>query len=139
MLLNKENNNIGDLYNVQYKIYNYINKKGEIIKTISKPIKKEFTKQILKKEFDENFQDNCRKVSEDSMIIGSIGMIAGSILSCYCPPVMIGILIFFGACNSVLLGSFIVAMLGKEFSENLINKEFNEQKIIDEILLEDDE
>ena len=139
MLLNKENNNIGDLYNVQYKIYNYINKKGEIIKTISKPIKKEFIKQILKKEFDENFQDNCRKVSGDSMIIGFFGWIAGSILSCYCPPVMIGTFIFFGACNAVALGGIVAGILGKESCENLINKEFNEQKIIDEILLEDDE
>lgn len=138
MILNKENNNIGDLYNVELKVYNYINKKGKIIKTIAKPIKKEFIKQILKKEFDGKFQDNGLKVVQASGIISSVGMTASILIGFFCPPAAIGALIFFGAHVAVSLGT-ATAIVGKDHSEYLANKEFNEQKIIDEILLEDDE
>lgn len=48
MILSKENKNIGNLCDVIYKIYHYYNEKGEIKKSISKPISKKFIKQVEK-------------------------------------------------------------------------------------------
>lgn len=52
MILIEGNENIGNIFDVEYKIYKYYNEKGEIKKTISKPISKKFIKQVEKKEYD---------------------------------------------------------------------------------------
>ena len=55
MIINKSNKNLGDLFDVKYKVYYYYNEKGEKVKTISRPINKIFIKQMQKKEFDGKF------------------------------------------------------------------------------------
>ena len=65
-------------------------------------------------------------------------MAASVLIGFLCPPAAIGALIFFGAHVAVSLGT-TAAIIGKDHVEYLSNKEFYEQKIIDEILLEDDE
>jgi hypothetical protein len=40
LVFHKNNRNIGDLFEVIFKIYNYVNQNEEIIKTISKTIEK---------------------------------------------------------------------------------------------------
>lgn len=44
MILSKENENIGYLFDIENKIYHYYNEKREIKKSISKPISKKFIK-----------------------------------------------------------------------------------------------
>ena len=56
MIINKSNENLGDLFDVKYKVYYYYNEKGEKVKTISRPINKIFIKQIQKKNLMENFK-----------------------------------------------------------------------------------
>ena len=56
-LLNDKKSEIGELINVKYKTYNYYNLKGDIIKILSKPIQKEFIKQLTKEEYESQFPD----------------------------------------------------------------------------------
>ena len=55
-LLKDKNAKKGDLINVNIKTYNYYNKEGSIIKTLSKPIQQKFIKQLTKEEYESQFQ-----------------------------------------------------------------------------------
>ena len=59
MVINKDNENLGDLFDVKFKVYSYHNEIGKIVKSISKPVSKKYIKQIEKKEYDGKFQKNC--------------------------------------------------------------------------------
>ena len=138
MILKKENKNIGDLYDVEYKIYHYYNEKGEIKKSISKPINKKFIKQLEKTQFDKNFVKNCLKIS----CISAGGMICGVIcefaLLSVCPPAAIGALAFGMGSAAVSLGSSTAGLIHAA-PKYFTNKEFNEQTVIDELLIEEEE
>ena len=47
MIINKDNKNknLGDLFDAKFKVYIYYNEKGEIVKSISKPVDKKFIKE----------------------------------------------------------------------------------------------
>ena len=138
MILNKDNQNIGDLFDVKFKVYKYMNKKGKNIKTITKPIEKKFIKQITKQEYDGEFQKTTGKVSFVSGIIGIASIASGAVLSFFCPPAGIALMAVGYISDAVGVSSIAVGGV-KNLSEYLSNKEFNEQRIINEILLEDDE
>jgi hypothetical protein len=92
---------------------------------------------LEKKEYDGKFQKNCKKVfwASDFISIASFwGILA---LETICPPVATALLALELASFGVFAGS--AAMGGiKTASEYLSNKEFNEQKVIDELKLEED-
>jgi len=78
LALKKENKNIGDLFNIKFGIYNYLNQNGKIIKTISISVNKEFIKQLEKKEYNGKFQINCLKafcISNSISIASIIGLL----------------------------------------------------------------
>ena len=56
MIINKSNKNLGDLFDVKYKVYYYYNEKGKKVKTISRPIKKNLLNKYKKKNLMENFK-----------------------------------------------------------------------------------
>ena len=57
-LLKDKNAEKGDLINVNIKTYDYYNKDGNIIKTLSKPIQQKLIKQLTKKEYESQFKKN---------------------------------------------------------------------------------
>ena len=135
MIISKSNENLGDLFDVKFKVYYYYNEKGKKVKTISIPINKTFIKKIEKKEFDGTFQDNCTKTQ---LISGAVGLAAGicSIgLAFFCPPAALGALAITYLADGVSLGSLGAKGI-KNVSEYLSNKEFNEQKVIEELEIE---
>jgi len=138
MILSKENENIGYLFDIEYKIYHYYNEKGEIKKSISKPINKKFIKQIEKTEYDGKFQENCEtftRVSDYVTITSFVGCLA---LCAFCPPAALGALVVECIASGIFLGSLAAKKI-KDGIEYLSNKEFNEQTVINELLLEDEE
>ena len=139
MLINKENKNVGDLFNVKYKIYNYLNQKGNIIKTICKPIEKKFIKQISKKEYDGKFQKNCEKIVKTTGII-TIALYLGTLaLVPICPSFSLLYLFFgtWGTSSSIFIGTAAAYNI-RDAIEYYSNKEFNEQKVIKELDIEED-
>ena len=138
MILSKENENIGKLYDIEYKIYHYYNEKGEIKKTISKPINKKFIKEVVKTEYDGKFQENCQTletVSDYVTVFSFVGCIA---LCAFCPPAALGALAIEYIAGGIGLGSAAAKKIKDEI-EYLSNKEFNEQTVINELLIEDEE
>ena len=138
MILDKENKNKGLLFDVIYKIYHYYNEKGEIKKTISKPISKQFIKQIEKKEYDEKFHKKCWINQLVSGGVTYLALAAGIAFSSVCPPAAIGAFLIEFISGGVSLGS-LAANIIKYSKEDSANKEFNEQTVINELLLEDEE
>ena len=137
MLLNEFNKNLGDLYEVKYKVYHYYNEKGKEVKTITKPVKKTFIKQIKKNEYDGEFQKNCWTTT---VISGGITFLAGLgtvALAIFCPPAALGALAIGVISGGVEIGSLAANGI-KTASEYLSNKEFNEQTVIDELLIEEE-
>ena len=137
LLLNKNNNNIGDLFEVKYRIYNYYNQKGKMIKKIAKPIEKKFIKQLEKTEYDGKVQNTCNKVIWTADVIGIISFIGTIALEAVCPPVATALLAVELASSVAFVGSEAISKI-KSFSEYVSNKEFNEQKVIYELNLEED-
>ena len=137
MIINKSNNNLGDLFDVKFKVYYYYSEKGKKVKTISRPINKIFIKQIEKKEFDGKFQDTGLTIGSASFMVSFTAGICSVGLTFICPIAAIGALGVTYLSGGVAIGSF-GALLTKSVSEYLINKEFNEQKVIDELIIEED-
>ena len=125
LVLHKDNKNIGDLFEVKFKIYNYLNQNDKIIKTISKPVEKKFIKQIEKKEFDLNFQF---KVQIISFVLGCASYIG---LLCM-PPLSLGFLTAEAAFTGITLSDKAAGKI-KDAIEYYSNKEFNELKVIQEL------
>lgn len=138
LLINKNKKNVGDLFDVKYKIYNYYNNNGKIIKTIKKPVDKKFIKQIEKIEYDGNFQSNCNKVFWLSDALGIAAFVGSLALEVVCPPVATALLVANLACTGVWAGSLAASGI-KTATEYASNKEFNEQKVIDELKIEEEE
>lgn len=137
MILSKENKNIGNLYDVIYKIYHYYNEKGEIKKSISKPISKKFIKQVEKTEYDGMFQKNCVTAV---VVSGSVGLLSFACtipLAFLSPPAALGAFVVGIVSSGIDIGSGIACGI-KCGIEYLSNKEFNEQTVIDELLIEDE-
>ncbi len=131
LVLHKDNENIGDLFEVKFKIYNYLNQNEQIIKTISKPVEKKFIKQIEKKEFDGQFQANCTKtqlITCGLMMASIVGFFASATI----PPLCLGFFFSTGVFNGISLSSFAARKI-KDASEYYSNKEFNELKVIEEL------
>ena len=138
MILNDKNKNIGDLFDVKFKIYSFYNQKGIKIKTISKPVEKKFIKKLEKYEYDGKFQDSCFNIEIKSAVVSITSNIIGVSLVSFCP---IASLCFFSLGTiglTATLGSF-AGIIGKYAIEYLSNKEFNEQKVIEELIIEEDE
>ena len=138
MILNKENENIGNLFDVEYKIYQYYNEKGEIKKTISKPMSKKYIKQVEKKEYDGMFQKKCWAIQKVTLGISIASLVAEKALLSVCPPAALFALGVKYIAGHISLGSAGVS-LTKTGIEYLSNKEFNEQTIINELLIEEEE
>ena len=138
MILSKENKNIGYLFDIEYKIYHYYNEKGEIKKSISKPINKKFIKKLEKTEYDGKFQKNCWSTFELSCGVSVVSYFALYCLAAFCPPVAFGALAVGLISEGIFLGSFSAIGI-KNGIEYLSNKEFNEQTVINELLIEDEE
>lgn len=138
MILNDSNRNIGDLFDVKFKIYSFYNQKGIKIKTISKPVEKKFIKKLEKFEYDKKFEESWYNICFHSAAVSIGSRIVGTSLIPFCPIVS---LTFFslgtisGTVNLVSLSS----LLGKKVIEYLWNKEFNEEKVIEELIIEEDE
>ncbi len=124
MILNKENENIGNLFDVEYKIYQYYNEKGEIKKTISKPISKTFIKQVEKKEYDGMFQENCLKTQKVSLGVYIVSGVIGYALLSVCPPAALFALGVTIISSGIDLGS-TAAFFIKEGIKYISNKELN--------------
>ena len=131
LVLHKDNRDIGDLFEVKFKIYNYLNQKDKIIKIISKPIEKKFIKQIEKQKFDGQFQKNCSIVEYYSASLGFISFF-GACLSMTIPPLSLGSFAV-GVISFGILDCTYAAHGIKDVSEYYSNKEFNEQKVIEEL------
>ena len=138
MVLDKNDRNLGHLFEVEFKVYKYMNKKGKIIKTLSKPIKKKEVKQITKKEYDGKFQEGGLKTMKGTYFAGAACYAVGIVSAFFCPPLAIGAIVLGSVSGAVSLSSGLACGI-KTATEYLSNKEFNEQKIIEEILLEEDE
>ena len=138
MIINKYDRSLGDLYDVKFKVFRYYNEKGKEVKVISRPINKTFIKQIKKKEYDGEFQDNCWKTTEISGYVTAIAGVGTMALAFFCPPAALAALAIGYIAEGVQLGSLAVNGV-KTASEYLSNKEFNEQKVIEEIKIEEEE
>jgi hypothetical protein len=134
MVLNKDNENLGDLFDVKFKVYNYYNEKGKIVKSISKPVSKKYIRQIEKKECDGKFQKYCAA----TLVISCISCFVTLGLASICPPVTFGAA-FFGFTSLGISAGSALALGIKDATEYLSNKEFNEQTVINEILIEEEE
>ena len=137
LIVNKENRNVGDLYDVKYKVYSYYNNKNDVIKVISKPIDKKFIKTLEKTEYDGHFQKNCDKVKFASATIITPSWLGGVALLAFCPPAAAALFGIELIAGSVMLVSKVASDI-KTLTEYISNKEFNEQKVIEELLLEED-
>ena len=138
MLLDKDDHNLGHLYDVKFKIYKYMNKEGKIIKTIDKPIDKVEIRKITKTEYDGKFQEAGLKTMTGTSAAGAVCYVVGAVSAFFCPPLAIGAFLLGSLSGAVSLSSGVACGI-KTATEYLSNKEFNEQKIIEEILLEEDE
>jgi len=138
MIINKFNNNLGDLFDVKFKVYDYYNEKRKKVKTFSKPVHKTFIKQIKKNEYDGDFQKGCWITDIVSGSVGILSAIGSASLAVICPPAAICAAVLCGVSGAVSLGSLSAEEI-KNVSEYLSNKEFNEQKVIEEILIEEEE
>ena len=138
MLLDKNDHNLGYLYEVKFKIYKYMNKEGKIIKTIDKPIEKTEIRKITKTEYDGKFQEGGIKTMTGTSIAGLACYAVGAVSAFFCPPLAIGAFLLGSLSGAVSFSSGVACGI-KTATEYLSNKEFNEQKIIEEILLEEDE
>jgi len=110
---------IGDLYTVKFKTYNYYNQKGELIKTLDKLIEKDPIREVKDLKI-ENFKA-CGSISYNGVLM--VGISADMIM---CP-----LLLFEGASREIF-----------NCYDNITNQinsfnEFNEQKIIGELLIEE--
>jgi GTPase SAR1 family protein len=137
MIINKNDRNLGDLYDVKYKVFRYYNEKGKEVKVISRPIDKKFIKQIKKNEYDGEFQENCWKTTGISSGIGVVACVGTFALAFFCPPAAMAALAIEYIAAGVEVGSLAANGI-KTASEYLSNKEFNEQTVIDEIKIEED-
>jgi len=139
LIIKDNNKNVGDLFDVKYKVYNYYNQNGKIIKTIAKPIEKKFIKQLSKKEYDGKFQEICGKVGAGTVITGLALYLGALSLMPICPPISFYLFMssYIGV-SSIFIGAVASARI-KSGIEYLSNKEFNEQKVIDELKIEEDE
>ena len=108
-----------------------------MIKKIAKPIEKKFIKQLEKTEYDGKVQNTCNKVFVTAGVIGIISLIGTIALEAVCPPVATALLAVEMASGAAIAGSEVVSEI-KSFSEYVSNKEFNEQKVIYELNLEED-
>ena len=138
MILRKENKNLGDLFDVEFKIYHYYNEKGEIKKTISKPINKKFIKEVVKTEYDGKFQENCKFTQLITCGVTILSYVGYFALCSFCPPAALGAVAVECVAGGVSIGS-CAAKIIKDKIEYLSNKEFNEQTVINELLIEDEE
>ena len=75
-LLKDKNAEKGDLINVNIKTYEYYNKDGNIIKTLSKPIQQKLIKQLTKKEYESQFKKNpiIVDIAQGAMLSFYIGL-----------------------------------------------------------------
>ena len=137
-ILDKNDKNMGKLYECKFNIYKYFNDKNKIIKRIALPNKEEgfkYIKEIKKTEFDGKFQENCAKVTVGSMLFGaglcclSVVSVIGSI---FFPPLgFCGLACLLGALEAFPISLGTAAVIGiKEGLEYIKNREFNNQKIV---------
>ena len=137
LLVNKENRNVGDLYDVKYKVYSYYNNKNDVIRVITKPVDKKFIKTLEKTQYDGHFQEKCDKVDFISSSITSASGIGGLVLLSFCPPAAAALFGIEIIASCVMFGSMAASKI-KSLTEYISNKEFNEQKVIEELLLEEE-
>jgi hypothetical protein len=105
LVFHKNNRNIGDLFEVKFKIYNYLNQNEQIIKTISKTIEIKFIKQIAKTEFDGQFQKNCSKTESITLSFYCFSFVDG-IVSLSIPPLAFGFFVASYTFGGISLSSF---------------------------------
>lgn len=117
-LLNDKNSEIGDLIKVKLKTYNYYNLKGVIIKKLSKPIQKEFVKQLTKKEYESKF------LNKNTILLLSMA------------PLLLNIpLIFiYNLTKGYSLSSSLINALPFHF---IAHNNVNEKKIVEELSIDE--
>lgn len=137
-ILDKNDKNMGKLYECKFNIYKYFNDKNKIIKRIALPNKEEgfkYIKEIKKTEFDGKFQKNCAKVIVGSMLFGlglySLGLVS-AIGSIFFPPLgYCTVACILGGLEAIPISFGTAAVIGiKDGLEYIKNREFNNQKIV---------
>ena len=101
------------------------------------PVNKEFIKQLEKKEYNGKFQTNCSKALWITSSIFIASIIGFASVEAICPPVATALLVLSISSIDASFGSATLSDI-KTRSEYFSNKEFNEQKVIDELKLEED-
>ena len=128
MILNKDNKKIGNIYDIKFKIYNYYNQDGKIIQKISYPIEKNLIKEGVKNKSN-NYIDLGMGICIGVGVTSFVSLCSSFICVFFCPPaafISLGIFITNG-----FIGTGVLAY------DELRNKEFDEQKVIEELLIED--
>ena len=137
MIINKGKQNLGDLFDVKFKVYQYYNEKGEIVKSISKPVDKKPIKQMERKEYTGKFQKNCKPIFMTSFGVNVASLAGVSGFCLFCPPIAFCSLALWFVSGVVSHISAYEVL--KKIRIELNNKEFDEKKVISEILFEEEE
>ena len=90
-----------------------------------------------KKEYNGKFQINCLKAFLVTNSISIASIIGSLVLEAICPPVATALLVLELSSYGASIGSATIGGI-KTASEYFSNKEFDEQKVIDELKLEED-
>ena len=140
-ILDKTNKNKGKLFQCKIKIYKYYNNESndpiKIIWFPDKTTKPKFIKEIAKNEYDGKFQKNCQIAGKAFLLgfVGSwVGCLACRIGSIFCPPLVVGSIIFWGTGVGSWFGNFgsYLAEVFKDSIEYNANLEFNNQTVVTE-------
>ena len=123
ILVMKEGSDSGGLYKVTYKTINYYNQKGQLIKSLSKYVNKDFIKQINKV----NFSGGIKALG--SIIVNGLKIIGISGIMILSAPLMIQE----GFANLIFETSDDI----NNDYRYLTNKNFKEKKITKELLIDE--
>ena len=132
----KNNDNKKFLYDVKFKVYNYYNKKGDLIKQLSIAKDKKKLKEVNEKDF-KDFQEG----------LGTLGLVGYKLGGCSAVLAVVSIAFppafgFFATSFLTCIGAGFAGFGGyflTEKIENWCNEDFIGKEIVDELFLENDE
>ena len=132
----KNDSEKGTLYDVKFKVYNYYNQKGDVIKILSIPKEQKKIKELERKDFSEA-ENNFMKTGVVTYHLG-IWSACLALATIAIPPAFAffaqGIFVNW----AITLGSGLAAVSVRPI-QNYCNKDFLENQIVDELFNEDDD